>query len=891
MPHLDPENWQLISSQLDRALELSDAEREPWLNALERAEPQVARRLRELLAARANLASEDFLERGTAARYAPAVSSMRGRRVGAYVIEAEIGRGGMGSVWRASRADGQFSGVVAVKFLHPAAAGSESEQRFRSEGNLLARLSHPNIARLLDAGMADGQQPYLVLEYVEGEPIDAYCKRRELDLEARIRLLLNVCSAVSHAHSHLIVHRDLKPSNILVRPDGVVKLLDFGIAKLIEEGGAPGLTRADVQVLTPEYAAPEQLLGQPITTATDVYALGLVAFLLLTGRHPLSKPGEAHADWVRGVLDRDPPRASLATEGPATLRRRLQGDLDNILGKALRKAPQERYPSVEAFADDLARFLDHEPVLAAPTTITYRVGKFVQRHRGSVLVATLTAVALIASTIITASQMREARLQRDIAQTELKRADAFNDVFSILLVAAAADASHPLTADALLARAERLVNAQFVADPLLRSQLLYSLARLHSQSGQTGEQRRLYGAALTAAREAGEPRSTALAGCAVAATDAVTGDIPGATKRIDEILGHLPATARYDDIRADCWRYRSTVSTFAGDGVRALADAQRAEALAPDDGGGSEWGRLSAALMLANAERHAGQFTRADATFQQVSDAFERLGLADTAFNAVLLNNWAIDLTALGQPMRAAGLIERVMEIDRAGGDTDAFASTVYANILLQLERPVEALAVLEPALQGAVRNGNRNSANMVRMGLAGAYRETGDLARAAAMLDAAQREISAMLPPGHEAFGGLHSSRAQIAYRRHDLAAALVEVDEAIRIFAARPGLVEREATARELKSRILLDLGRFDDALREAQQGRKAFDELLGPDVKSSHLGTAWLTIARIRAARGEASGAAEAARSALQHLSATLPPTHSKRVEALRLAPQLM
>lgn len=886
MPHLDPEKWQLFSRRLDRALELSDAEREPWLAELERSEPQFAQRLRGLLAARANLSSEGFLERGMAAQYAPPALSMRGRRVGAYVIEAEIGRGGMGAVWRASRADGQYSSVVAVKFLHPAAAGSESEQRFRTEGKLLARLSHPSIAQLLDAGMADGQQPYLVLEYVEGEAIDAYCTRQALDLEARVRLLLGVCSAVSHAHSHLIVHRDLKPSNILVRADGVIKLLDFGIAKLIEEGGPPGLTRADVQVLTPEYAAPEQLLGRPITTATDVYALGIVAYLLLTGRHPLSKPGEAHADWVRGVLDREPPRASLAAEGPATLRRRLQGDLDNILRKALRKAPQERYSSVEAFADDLERFLDHEPVLAAPDTMSYRVGKFVQRHRGSVLMATLTVVALIASTVITALQMQEARVQRDLAQTELKRADAFNDVFSILLVAAAPDAAHPPTTDALLARAEKLVNVQFSADPLLRSQLLYSLARLHSQSGQTGEQGRLYGAALKAAREAGESPSTALAGCAVAATDAVTGDITGARRKIDAILGRMPSTAGYDDIRADCWRFRSTVSTFAGDGAMALADARRAEALAGNDAGGSEWRRLSAAIMLADAERHAGQFMRADETYQRVSSAFDRLGLADTAFNAVLLNNWAIDLVALGQPVRAARLIERVMEIDRASGGVDGFTSTVYARILVQLERPAEARAVLEPALQNAVRNGNRNSANMVRMALAGADRETGDLVRAATMLDAAQREISTMLPPGHEAFGALHSSRAQLAYRGRDLAAALVEVDQAIRVFGARPGLVEREATARELKSRILLDLGRLDEALREAQRGRQAFDELLGPSATSSHLGTAWLAIARVRAARGDAEFAAVAARSALKHLSATLPPAHSQRVEALRL-----
>src|ERR1700728_762538 len=280
----------------------------------------------------------------------------------------------MGSVWLAERNDGRFERRVAVKFIHIALMGKGGEGRFKREGSILGRLSHPHIAELIDAGVSAAGQPYLVLEYIEGDSIDGYCDRQKLDVEARIRLFLEVLGAVAHAHANLIVHRDLKPSNVLVSKDGHVKLLDFGIAKLLEgesqDGAATALTMDGGRVMTPEYAAPEQVTGTPVTTATDVYALGVLLYVLLTGQHPAGRNLRSTADLVKAIVDTEPTRpsdvvapvlsngeetatnAARRTTTPERLSRLLRGDLDTIIAKALKKNPQERYTSVTAFADD-----------------------------------------------------------------------------------------------------------------------------------------------------------------------------------------------------------------------------------------------------------------------------------------------------------------------------------------------------------------------------------------------------------------------------------------------------------------------------------------------------------------------------------------------------------
>jgi tetratricopeptide (TPR) repeat protein len=339
------------------------------------------------------------------------LASLAGQTLGAYTLESRIGQGGMGSVWLASRNDGRFERRVAIKFLNANFVGRAAEERLRREGSILARLAHPHIARLLDAGVSPAGQSYLVLEWIEGQSIDRYCDAKKLGVRDRLRMFVEVLSAVAHAHANLIVHRDIKPSNVLVRSDGQVKLLDFGIAKLLdgeaERGEATLLTREGGSALTLEYAAPEQVTGGPITTATDVYALGILLHVLLVGRHPAEAALRSPADLLKAIVHDEPQRLSDA--GPEALRKVLKGDLDTVVAKALKKNPAERYQSVTALSSDLQRYLDNQPISARPDAFAYRAAKFVRRNRLAVSAAAATVAVLSVG-------LYEANRQRAIAE-------------------------------------------------------------------------------------------------------------------------------------------------------------------------------------------------------------------------------------------------------------------------------------------------------------------------------------------------------------------------------------------------------------------------------------------------------------------------------------------
>ena len=404
MAPIDQQRWAALMPHLDHALELSDLEREVWLASLAAERPEIAAQLTKLFASYRVLEAERFLD-GDLPR--PHARGLSGQAIGAYTLTDLLGHGGMGSVWLAERSDGRFERKAAVKFLNIALAG-RGEARFKREGAILGRLSHPHIAQLLDAGVAPSGQPYLVLEHVAGEPITQYCDRRTLDLRHRIVLFLDVLNAVAHAHANLIVHRDIKPSNVLVTGDGQVKLLDFGIAKLLEdERGASPATHltAEGGALTLEFAAPEQVSGAPVSTATDVYGLAVLLFVLLTGRHPAEKALQSPVDLMKAIVDLDAPRPSdVAPDGRA--RRQLRGDLDTIVGKALKKDPSERYPSVTAMADDLQRYLDHEPISARRDSLAYRTATFVRRRRWPVAAA-VVVFTLLATALVTVNRQRE----------------------------------------------------------------------------------------------------------------------------------------------------------------------------------------------------------------------------------------------------------------------------------------------------------------------------------------------------------------------------------------------------------------------------------------------------------------------------------------------------
>ena len=393
MPRVDAARWAALKPHLDHALDLDNAERTAWLAALRDQDSEIAAEVERLLAHHRAGMDEQFLE-GTPVPLPPRPITA-GQALGVYTLVAPLGHGGMGTVWLAERNDGRFSRRAAIKFLN-VALRDHGEERFRHEGRILGRLTHPNIASLVDAGVSTSGQPYLVLEHVDGLPIDRYCDEHRLDLHARVRLFRDVVLAVAHAHANLIVHRDLKPSNVLVTKAGQVKLLDFGIAKLLEDDAvaAAGLTVAGDVAMTPQYATPEQVTGAVISTATDIYGLGVLLYVLATGRHPAESSLRSPADLMKAIVEQEPPRASDAAID-ARSRRLLRGDLDTILATALRKNPADRYASATALAEDLRRYLHHEPITARPHGAAYRTFKFIRRHRWAASAAAMIVALLL----------------------------------------------------------------------------------------------------------------------------------------------------------------------------------------------------------------------------------------------------------------------------------------------------------------------------------------------------------------------------------------------------------------------------------------------------------------------------------------------------------------
>jgi len=403
---MTPERWRQVKDCFDRTLDRPPAERGRFLAAVARQDEELAEEVGRLLAA--NASAGDFLE-------TPALEAVDFRsdapvpeRIGPYEIERELGHGGMGTVYLAARSADGFRQIVAVKLVRRGMDSDFILGRFRSERRILAGLEHPGIARLLDGGSTPEGAPYFVMEFVPGRHLLDDARARGLSVRDRLLLFLRVCDAVAYAHRHLVVHRDLKPSNILVTPEGDPKLLDFGLAKLLgrdEDAQTGGRTETALRLLTPDYASPEQVRGERITTATDIYSLGVVLYELLTERRPYRAAGRSREAVARAVCEEEAPRPSAEVPG-------LKRDLDNVVLMALRKEPERRYASVERLAEDLRRFLEGRPVAARKDTLAYRTGKFVTRHKAGVAAAGLATLLLAGTTVAALREAREARRER-----------------------------------------------------------------------------------------------------------------------------------------------------------------------------------------------------------------------------------------------------------------------------------------------------------------------------------------------------------------------------------------------------------------------------------------------------------------------------------------------
>ncbi|MFO1302938.1 MAG: protein kinase [Burkholderiales bacterium] len=496
---MDAATLQRLSSLLDRAFELDPAAREDWLAALDGDDAALVPTLRELLARTVSKETADFLGHPPAftvvdADAAPA-GLAAGDLIGAYRLLRLLGRGGMGEVWLAERDDGTVRRKVALKLPHVSWSPAFAE-RFARERDILAFLEHPHIARLYDAGVDRHGRPFMALEYVEGKPIDVFCREGALGTDARLRLLLQVADAVAFAHSRLVLHRDLKPGNMLVTADGNVHLLDFGIAKMMEGDAAyeTALTRVGGRALTLDYASPEQIRGEPLGTASDVYSLAVVAFEILSGGRPYRLKRRSAAELEEAIASGDAPLASEVAEDAAA-KRRLRGDLDAILQQALRKAPVARYPSANAFAEDIERHLRGEPVVARPDTTGYRLRKFVLRNRIAVAASAAVLVAVVSGAgvavwqaSVARAQSAEAQAQAALAKKEAQRAQAVQGFMFDLFRTNTHQQADPLKAQRTTARelldiGAARVSAALKDAPEAEIQVLNTLSDMYVQLG------------------------------------------------------------------------------------------------------------------------------------------------------------------------------------------------------------------------------------------------------------------------------------------------------------------------------------------------------------------------------------------------------------------------
>jgi eukaryotic-like serine/threonine-protein kinase len=897
MPKISPDQWQALSARLDEALELTGDERPAWFAALRAENPTLAQQLEALLQEHRELSEEGFLdERPVTVTGAPGLA---GQIFGVYTLVSQIGQGGMGTVWLAQRNDGRFERRVAVKILNFALMGKSGEERFKREGRILGRLTHPHIAELIDAGVTQAGQPYIILEYIEGDHIDRYCDQHKLDIGARIRLFLDVLQAVAQAHANLIVHRDLKPSNILVRTDGQAKLLDFGIAKLLGgdgQFGEPLLTLEGGRAMTPAYAAPEQFKDEPVTTPTDIYALGVLLYVLLTGQHTAGAGPHTPASLVKAILDTEPTRLSdavaptqakgeiaasnAANRGttPERLSRILRGDLDTIVAKALKKNPAERYSSVTAMADDLRRYLRNEPISARPDTMAYRATKFVRRHSTAVALASLAVVATAAGVAGTLLQARRARTERDFAFRQLIRAESVNDLDDFLL-ADAAPSGKPFTASDLLARAEHIVERQQQADPANRADLFSSIGRKYVGQDQDVKARQVLEQAYQISRGLSDPSTRAQASCGLGAAFARK-DLPRAEALIQEGLRELPNEPQFTLDRASCLLSGSWVARERDSYGEAMERSEAARDLLAASPLRSESMDLRVQMSLAESYRAVGLYAKSNSAYEHVATLLSALGRDDTETAGTLFNNWAFELQLAGRPLEAEKHYRRAIEISRAGNSDEGVSPmlmTNYARTLRELGRHADAASYDDRAYARAQQSGNQ--VVIIQSLFVGAriYRELGDLDRAEAMQSELEPRLRKAYPPGNLAFATLATERALVALARGDTAAALQQSDQAIVITEAalKAGLGGEDSLPRVLvpRSDIERQAGRVDDAAKDASRAVAILQKTLEPETFSSYLGHAYYALGLALQAQGKSAEASVAFRSAAEHLQATV------------------
>ncbi len=766
------DTWDRLEDVFFRALELPPEDRPGFLDRICGGDQAFRHEIDAVLSGhyRAGGTKEPF---GLLPSLGPdaAADAPPGTRVGVYELEALVGRGGMGEVYRARRADALYEQQVAIKLMRPGRDSVELMRRFRTERQILARLQHPGIATLLDGGITELGRPYLVMQYVDGAAITTWARERELGLDARLRLFLAVCDAVHYAHSNLVIHRDLKPSNILVTENGDVRLLDFGIAKLVDHDPLGETPTGDLLLLTPEHAAPEQFLGTTATTATDGYALGVLLYELLSGSRPfhLVPAGEMH----RAVCGAEPDRPSVAAGERARLAavgldrapvapERIAGDLDSIVLKALRKEPERRFHSVADLADDVRRHRDGFPVRARPESLTYAASRFLKRHRVGVTASAALLLALVALAAVSVrfgvtsrAQARTIAEERDVAvevsrflETLFSSADPFG-----------ADGSRmdTLRVRDILDDGARKARAELADRPAVQARLLTVIGKAQANLGRLDVATPILEEAVRIRSD--DPGTAPL-------------DLAASRRALGEVL----------------WQ----------DGRAPAAEALFRDALAAlpaDSANRSERSKILSAL--GNALQAQGRFADAEAAYREALDLGEAVSGPDDPELAPLVGNLAMAAAAQSRRAEADTLLERAIALGRSG------------------------VAVDHPRVAGLIG------------ALANLKAAQGQLDASIRLHEEALAILEANLPVPHQRTAAALNNLAAAHQRRGDLELAESLFTEALAMHAALPGDRRRPVAETMFNlAQVMGDRGRVDEALARKREAVDLLREVIGPD-----------------------------------------------------------
>jgi serine/threonine protein kinase/tetratricopeptide (TPR) repeat protein len=912
----DLATWEAVLRYLDEALDMEPDAREPWLEQLAAVQPGVSQTVRELLRERERLTVGEFLDYAplsslgsetvlpalqeimradpgidTHPSHIPAAASS-GLIVGAYRLLREIGHGGMSCVWLAERCDGQPNRQIALK-LPFIGHGRLLADHFKRECEILATLTHPNIARLYEAGVTAGGQPYLAMEYADGRPLTDYCDDNRLTVRQRLELFAQALATVEFAHEHLVLHRDLKPSNILVTAQVRIVLLDFGIAKVLSDDTAQQapLTEVVGRILTPDYASPEHIAGKALSTASDVYSLGVVLFELLTGSRPFCSQHQSRRQLEEAILTLDPPPpsritvtaelAAARTTTPRKLVHALRGDLDTILLKALKKSPVERYRTVDAFAKDISNHLANLPVTARPDSAAYRLHRFISRHRLPVTAAAITTVAIVGGSLAALYQARMAAQERDRAYVLASRNETISD-FTETLISDAATSAQPMTVREMLARSEAVALADKSTNREDRAAILQMIGNRYHAIGDVGKALSLFDRALAVLEDSNDVELKSQVDCSRAFMLAEQGRSDAANEAFAREFNGSHPKPGVDAMF--CLYYRAMVAQDLGDadavvqyGLEALEQFRRDRRHAVEN-------EATILGVIANGYMFRGQTAQANHYFGLALQKFVDSGRESTPNARNVEASMAVISLDAGLPKRALELYERMLGYSSADNANSAPASLVYshARALQEVGRYQEAQAAYASAIDLALQQKALIPQVYSLLGLAMIAVQSQDAAVAAGYLRQALTAMGSSFPANSRPF-------LKVAEVRGRVALADRRLDEARKNFDLMIGNKSKSVTTiyGELElAELELAANNSVAAEADARSALEVATSLQDGGSYSNLAGLSWLMLGRALQLRGDTSAARIAFTSAVSHLSNTVDADHPALLQARRL-----